>query len=218
MPRVFDTSALVTFVTCKQTSRVYPPGSILFSEGDSPKGLHILDSGRVKLFGSTSRGKTFIMKIARAGELLGLNAVLLGKPYLVSAEAIEPSRVSHVARNDFLEFLRKSPDASRQVIQQLSANYYESQRELRTLNLSSSIREKFARLLVSWIEDSEGGSDDAIWINMDLTHEQMGQMLGASRETISRVIAALSRLGVIKIKGHMLEVPSVIRLRELAKL
>jgi CRP/FNR family cyclic AMP-dependent transcriptional regulator len=206
MPRVFDTTALVTFVTCKQTSRVYPPGSILFTEGDPPKGLHILNSGRV------------ILKIAHAGELLGLNAVILGKPYLLGAEAIEPSRVSHVVRSDFLDFLRKSPEASRQVIQQLSSNYYTSQREIRTLNLSSSIREKFARLLVSWIEDSDGGTDDAIWINMDLTHEQMGQMLGASRETISRVIAALSRLGVIRIKGHMLEVPSVVRLRELAKL
>ncbi|MEA2166084.1 MAG: family transcriptional regulator, cyclic receptor protein [Thermoanaerobaculia bacterium] len=218
MPRVFDTSALVTFVTCKQTSRVYPPGSVLFSEGDMPKGLHILDSGRVKLFGSTSRGKTFITKIASAGEMLGLNAVILGRPYLLSAEAMEPSRVSHVVRGDFLEFLRKSPEASRHVIEQLSVNYYDSQREIRTLNLSSSMREKFARLIVSWVEDSDGGSDDAIWINLDLTHEQIGQMLGASRETISRVIAALSRMGVIKVQGHVLEIPSVVKLRELAKL
>lgn len=218
MPRVFDTSALVTFVTCKQTSRVYPPGTVLFHQGDTPKGLHILDSGRVKLCGSTSRGKTFITKIAHAGEMLGLNAVILDKPYLVSAEAVEPSRVSHVLRNDFLEFLRKSPEASRHVIKQLSLNYYESQREVRTLNLSSSMREKFARLIVSWVEDSDAGCDDALWINLDLTHEQIGQMLGASRETISRVIAALSKIGVIKIKGHVLEIPSVVRLRELAKL
>ena len=218
MPRVFDTSALATFVNCKHTSRVYPPGSILFSEGDPPNALHILDSGRAKLFGSTSRGKTFITKIARAGELLGLNAVILGKPYLLSAEAMEPSRVSHVLRDDFLTFLRKSTDASRQVILQLSANYYDSQREVRTHNLSSSVPEKFARLLVSWVEDSEAGSGDAVWINMDLTHEQIGQMLGASRETISRVISTLSRAGVIAFKGHVLEIPSLIRLREMAKL
>jgi CRP/FNR family transcriptional regulator len=218
MPRVFDTSDLATFVTCKHTSRVYPPGSILFSEGDAPAGLHILDSGRAKLFGSTSRGKTFITKIAHAGELLGLNAVILGKPYLLSAEAMEPSRVTHVLRNDFLAFLRKSPEASRQVIEQLSANYYDSQREVRTLNLSSSVPEKYARLLVSWVEDSEVGRGDSVWINVDLTHEQIGQMLGASRETISRVISTLSRAGVIAIKGHVLEIPSLIRLREMAKL
>jgi CRP/FNR family transcriptional regulator len=218
MPSVFDTSALATFVNCKHTSRVYPPGSILFSEGDAPNALHILDSGRAKMFGSTSRGKTFITKIAHPGELLGLNAVILGKPYLLSVEAMEPSRVSHVLRDDFLTFLRKSPEASRQVILQLSANYYDSQREVRTLNLSSSVPEKFARLVVSWVEDSDAGGGDAVWINMDLTHEQIGQMLGASRETISRVISTLSRAGVLAIKGHVLEIPSLVRLREMAKL
>ena len=125
MPRIFDTTALKTFVTCKRTSRVYQPGSILFNEGDQPEGLHILDSGRAKMFGSNARGKTFITKIVSAGEMLGLNAVILGKPYLLSAEAMEPSRVSYVLREDFLNFLKKSADASRQVIEQLSANYYD---------------------------------------------------------------------------------------------
>jgi CRP/FNR family transcriptional regulator len=217
MPRIFDTSALQTFVTCKRTSRVYQPGSILFNEGDEPEGLHILDSGRAKMFGSTSRGKTFITKIVNAGELLGLNAVILGKPYLLSAEAMEPSRVSYVLREDFLNFLKKSPDASKQVIEQLSANYYDSQRDVRTLNLSSSIREKFTRLLVSWVEAGDHTSEQ-VWLNMDLTHEQIGQMIGASRETVSRTISALSAIGVIVVKGHVLEIPSMRRLRELAKL
>jgi CRP/FNR family transcriptional regulator len=196
---------------------VYEAGSILFSEGDQPEGLHILDSGRAKMFGSNARGKTFITKIAGAGELLGLNAVILGKPYLLSAEAMEPSRVSYVLREDFLDFLKKSADASRQVIEQLSANCYDSQRDLRTLNLSSSIREKLARLLVSWLE-SGNHPNEQVWLDMDLTHEQIGQMIGASRETVSRTMSALSGIGVIVVKGHVLEIPSMTRLRELARL
>jgi CRP/FNR family transcriptional regulator len=217
MPRIFDTSALKTFVTCKHTSRVYQQGSILFNEGDAPEGLHILDSGRAKVFGSNTRGKTFITKIVGAGEMLGLNAVILGKPYLLSAEAMEPSRVSYVLREDFLNFLKKSADASRHVIEQLSANYYDSQRDVRTLNLSSSIRDKIARLIVSWVESGDHPNDH-VWLNMDLTHEQIGQMIGASRETVSRTMSALSAIGVIVVKGHVLEIPSMKRLRELAKL
>ncbi len=217
MPRIFDTSALQTFVTCKRTSRVYQSGSILFNEGDQPDGVHILDSGRAMMFGSNARGKTFITKIANAGEMLGLNAVILGKPYLLSAEAMEPSRVSHVLREDFLNFLKKSPDASRHVIEQLSANYYDSQRDIRTLNLSSSIREKLARILVSWV-DSGDHPNDHVWLDMDLTHEQIGQMIGASRETVSRTMSALSAIGVIVVKARVIEIPSITRLRELAKL
>jgi CRP/FNR family transcriptional regulator len=196
---------------------VYKPGSLLFSEGDAPDGLHILDSGRAMMFGSNARGKTFITKIASAGEMLGLNAIILGKPYLLSAEAMEPSRVSYVLRPDFLNFLKKSPDASKQVIEQLSANYYDSQRDVRTLYLSSSIREKLARLLVSWVESGDHPNEQ-VWLNIDLTHEQIGQMIGASRETVSRTMSALSEAGVIVVKGHVLEIPSMERLRELAKL
>ena len=217
MPSIFDTSALQTFVTCKYTSRVYQQGSVLFNEGDPPEGLHILDSGRAKMFGSNTRGKTFITKIADAGELLGLNAIILGKPYLLSAEAMEPSRVSYVLREDFLNFLKKSPYASREVIRQLSENCYLFQRDVRTLNLSSSLREKIARLLVSWVESGDH-TNDQVWINMDLTHEQIGQMIGAARETVSRTMSALSGIGAIVVKGHVLEIPSVKRLRELAKM
>jgi CRP-like cAMP-binding protein len=130
MSRAFKTAALVSFVTCRQTSRVYDAGSVIFSEGDVPVGVHILDSGQAKLFGSTSRGKTIITRIVRAGELLGLNAVILGKPYLFSAEATEPSRVSHVQRDDFLAFLWKSAGAARKVIEQLSASYYDATERL----------------------------------------------------------------------------------------
>jgi CRP-like cAMP-binding protein len=130
---------------------------------------------------------------------------------------MEPSRVSYVLREDFLNFLKKSADASRQVIEQLSANYYDSQRDVRTLNLSSSIREKLARLLVSWVEAGDHANEQ-VWLNMDLTHEQIGQMIGASRETVSRTMSALSGMGVIVVKSHVIEIPSMARLRELAKL
>lgn len=218
MPRAFKTAALVSFVTCRQTSRVYEPGSVLFSEGDAPSGVHILDSGQAKLFGSTSKGKTIITKIVHAGELLGLNAVILGKPYLFSAEAMEPSRVSHVLRDDFLAFLWKSAGAARKVIEQLSSNHYDAQREIRRLNLASNVTERLARLLVGWVEESEPNAADRVWIKMDITHEQLAQMIGASRETVSRVIASLGRSGVIVNKGHVIEIPSVARLREFAKL
>lgn len=218
MPQPFRTAALATFVTCNHTSHVYPPGSVLFSEGEVPEGVHILDTGQAKLFGSTSRGKTVITKIARAGELLGLNAVILGRPYLLSAEVTEPSRVSYVRREDFMAFLRKSPEAANHVIEQLSTNYYDAQREVRTLNLASNASERVARLLLGWVEDSEERANDEVWINMDLTQEQVAQMLGATRETVSRVISTMARQGIIEIKGHVLRIPSVSRLRDFAKL
>jgi CRP/FNR family cyclic AMP-dependent transcriptional regulator len=158
------------------------------------------------------------MKIAPAGEILGLNAVLLGKPHLFSAEVTEPSRVSFVPRQDFLTLLRKSIEASGHVIEQLSANYYDAQRELRTLNLASNVNERIARLLVGWVEESDERADEEVWVDMDLSHEQIAQMVGASRETVSRTLSAMPRGGIIEVKGRVLRIPSVSRLREVAGL
>jgi len=70
---------------------VYPKGSLLFVEGEMPRGIFILCSGRAKLTTSSSEGKTLIVKIAEVGEVLGASSTILGKPYEASAETIEPS-------------------------------------------------------------------------------------------------------------------------------
>src|SRR5512141_1664362 len=85
---------------------VYPRGSILFAEGEAPRGVFILCSGRVKLTASSTEGRTLILKIAEPGEVLGLSAAILGKQYQMSAETLEPSQVNFVKRNDFLSLLQ----------------------------------------------------------------------------------------------------------------
>jgi len=218
MPRAFSTRSIASVVTCRRTSRVYPPGSVIFTEGDVPEGVHILESGTAILYGTTSQGRLIVAKTVHSGEFPGLNAVILGKPYLFSLKVTEPSRVAYVKRNDFLKFLDQSPEAATVIIRQLSNNYYDAQREVRTLSLSSNTVQRLARLLVLWIEDSDVNDDDEIWVSMDLTHQEIAQMVGASRETVSRVLARLTRSGVIEVKGHALRIPSVSRLRQMARL
>src|SRR5438309_2012735 len=98
---------------------VYPKGSVLFVEGEQPRGVFIVCSGRVKLTTSSSEGKTLIVKIAEAGEVLGASATILGKPYEVSAEAIEPSQLNFIKREDFVRFLQSHVEVCMHTAQQL---------------------------------------------------------------------------------------------------
>src|SRR3954471_4166915 len=75
---------------------VYPKGSVLFVEGEQPRGVFIICSGRLKLTTSSAEGKTLIVKIAEAGEVLGASAAILGKPYEVSAETLEPAQINFI--------------------------------------------------------------------------------------------------------------------------
>lgn len=183
---------------------LYPKGSLLFVEGEEPRGVFILCSGRAKLTTSSTEGKTLIVKIAEPGEVLGASATILGKPYEVSAETIEPSQLNFIKRDDFLEYLNSHAEACLHTAQQLSEKYHSAQREIRSLGLSQTTSEKLARLLLDWCD--RGGEQTARGIRLKvlLTHEEIAQMIGTTRETVTRLLSDFRKKKIIDVKGSSL--------------
>src|SRR5215212_8956520 len=112
---------------------LYPKGSLLFVEGEEPRGVFILCSGRAKLTTSSSEGRTLIVKLAEPGEILGASATIVGTPYEVTAETLEPSQMNFIKREDFLRFLTTHTEVCMHTAQQLSEKYQAAQREIRSL-------------------------------------------------------------------------------------
>jgi len=183
----------------KYTS-VYPKGSLLFVEGEQPRGVFVLCSGRAKLTMSSSEGKRLIAKIAEPGEIIGVSASILGTPYEVTAETVEPSQVNFIRRDDFLKFLASHSDACMNAAQQLSAEHHSAQRGVRSLGLSQSTTEKLAKLILDWTETGEETAK-GIRLKVLLTHEEIGQMIGSTRETVTRLLSDFRRRKYIDIKG-----------------
>src|SRR2546426_11691245 len=100
----FDAELLKSFETLKYAT-VFPKGAVLFVEGQSPRGVFMLCSGRVKLTTCSGEGKALITQITEPGELMGLSATISGKPYEVTAETLAPCQVNFIRREDFLRFL-----------------------------------------------------------------------------------------------------------------
>jgi len=180
---------------------VYPKGSVLFVEGEDPRGLFILCSGRVKLTTSSTEGKTLIVKIAEPGEVLGVSATMLGLPYEVSAETLEPAQVNFVRRDNFMTFLTTFPEACFHTAQQLSEKYHSAQREIRSLGLSQTTGEKLARLLLNWCDRSGETTARGLRLTVLLTHEEIAQMIGTTRETVTRLLSDMKRKKIIDVKG-----------------
>ncbi len=183
---------------------VYPKSSVLFVEGEQPRGIFIICSGQAKLTTSSAQGKTFIVKIAEAGEVLGASASILGTPYEVSAETLEPSQINFIRREDFLAFLNAHPEACLHTAQQLSETYYSAQREIRALGLSQNTSEKLARLFLDWCKRTGDDTPKGIRLTVLLTHEEIGQMIGTTRETVTRIVSDFKRKKIIDVKGSSL--------------
>lgn len=181
----------------------YPKGALLFVEGEQPRGVYILCGGKAKLTTTSTEGRTLIVKIANHGEILGASAAILGNPYEVSAEVLEPSQVSFIRREDFLRFLNAYPEACMHTAQQLSEKYEAAQREIRSLGLAHTTSEKLARLILGWGKEGETTAEGTR-MQVLLTHEEIGQMIGTTRETVTRLLSEFKRKKLISVKGSSL--------------
>ncbi len=178
----------------------YPKGALLFVEGEQPRGVYILCSGKAKLTTSSSEGRTLIVKIANPGEILGVSATILGRAYEVSAETLEASQVSFIRRDDFLRFLNAYSEACMHTAQQLSEKYEAAQREIRSLGLAQSTSEKLAKLILNWSATGEE-TTQGTRLQVLLTHEEIAQMIGTTRETVTRLLSDFKRKKLISVKG-----------------
>ncbi|HYA22519.1 MAG TPA: Crp/Fnr family transcriptional regulator [Terriglobales bacterium] len=181
----------------------YPQGAILFLEGQPARGAYIVCAGRVKLSTTSRDGKTLILRIAQAGEVLGLHATVSGKPYELTAETLQPCQLDFIKRDDFMRFLQNHADACLNAAQHLSQNCQDAYEMIRSLGLSHSVSEKIARLLLEWASGGEN-TKDGIRIKVSLTHEEMAQLVGTSRETVTRVLGEFREKHLAQLRGSTL--------------
>lgn len=196
-------AAVDTLQRIKSTA-TYPKGAMLFVEGQDSRGAFILCKGKGKLYTSSSEGKTIILRIAGPGEVLGLNATIRNKPYEGTFELLEPSQTNFLPKADFLKFLSQHGDAGLRVAQQLSANCAGAYEEIRRLGLSASAGEKLARIILHWAAAEIQAGHKDVRIKVTLTHEEIAQMIGSSRETVTRLFADFRRKQWISVNGSTL--------------
>jgi CRP-like cAMP-binding protein len=189
------------------SERLFRPGAVLIlEEGQRPVNVLLLLEGRAKLSLNSIDGRRLIIGFASAGEVLGLTSAISGLPYEITAEAQFPCMISSLPRQRFLDFLLRSPVACHNVTHQLSLDYTRTLGQLRTLGLTSSAPAKLAKLLLAWCAESSRTLQGA-QIQCSFTHGEIGELIGASRETISRCMNDFKRRGLVAQRGAALLVP-----------
>ncbi len=182
---------------------VFPEGAVVFLEGQTARGIFMLCQGQAKLSTTTSDGRTFMLRIAKAGEVLGLHAVVTGKPYELTVETMQPSQLDFVSREDVLRFLKEHGDACLHAAQHISRDYQDACNVVRSIGLSHSISERLAKFLLE--SSAEGEVDNGvIRTKLALTHQDIAQLIGTSRETITRTLSEFRKKRFVEIKGSTL--------------
>jgi CRP/FNR family transcriptional regulator, cyclic AMP receptor protein len=196
-----------------------PKGAMLFSEGQTAAGIFWLRSGQAKESMASGTGKTAIVRVVGPGEILGLSALLTGTPYECTVETLEPTCAHYVRRAAFLHLLTISRELSRTVAGQLIRDCEQAYAGIRRLGVSSSVREKFARLLLQWAEcplANVNQGEAAPRIRVTMTHEEVGQCVGSSRETLTKILGEFRKKKWITTAGTIWTITNEDAIRKMA--
>jgi len=180
----------------------------IFSEEQEASDIYFLLKGRVKLTMSSIDGKRLSLGIAGPGEILGLAAIITGGPYGMTAVAQFPCILATLPRQMYLDFLLRYPVANLNSARQLSLECKRGCEQLRTLGLNLTASIKLARLLLQWSAEGQR-TDRGARIHCSLTHEEIGEYIGVSRETITRNFTDFKNNKLLEQRGATLLIPSL---------
>ncbi len=179
----------------------YSRGAILFEENGRSNDVFVICTGQVKLFCTSKEGKVLILKLALPGDVLGLGAVISGSAYEVSAETTQPTEIKSIRRDDFMAFLEKHGEGSLHAAKALSDDYKGAFFDARRLALSGTSGGKLAGLLLEWGRTAAAYGQFEMRFTMALTHEDLANMVGSSRETVTRMLTRFKKDHLIQVHG-----------------
>lgn len=183
----------------------YAAGEAIQRQGDASHSVHVLRYGHAKVFTSSRDGKALFVKITSAGEIMGLGPVVRHKPYETTSEAYGPCIVDAILDTDFVAFLSRHSNACWRVLQMLAEENQQLLVNARRVALSATVAGNVARLLLDW-EMSVVPIHGTKHFNMVLTHQEIAEMVGTTRETVTRTIGRFRREGWIRVHGASVQI------------
>lgn len=207
-----DRAALTALATSRQIRR----GDAIFSAGGPGKQVYFLASGKVKICQPSSSGNEIILWFCLPGEIFGLAEVSHGGGRVVSAFACEDSLVLSLSQKDFLEFLAAHPEAVLLSMQALSSR-------LRVLGemvvnlVSDDAHTRIAKLLLRLAARYGKREGSIVHLDVPLTHEEIANMVGTTRQTVTTAIGQFRRQGVLSIENRRIQIESEELLTEISQ-
>lgn len=191
-------SSLQAWTQVRQNS-IYPPGAVLFVEGQRALGAFFICLGRVKLYATAPDGTTVIFKICDAGEFVGLSAAIQGCVHEATAETLEPCALNYVKIADLNRLIGTDGEIARRIVRHLSLEVQAGRCHIRDLRFRDRAIERLACFLAA-----SAGEEDRL--SMRLTHQEIGEILGLARETVTRTIGELKDRQIVRVSGHLIAI------------
>jgi len=192
--------------------RRYRARQIIFLEGEPGNLVGFLLSGKVRLYRMSEEGREKTIHILKPGDILGESAYLDGGDHPVTAESLEESHLALFRHSDFRQLLNEHPHLALHIVEKMNIRLRQAYRQIRNLALKDTYARTTSRLF-KLARDHGVSTDSGILLNLSLTQSDLANMVGTSRETVSRILNDLQRKGIIEMKRSKITILDPERLR-----
>lgn len=209
--------AAITRLAERCVTRSVSEGHVLFTTGESCRGLYLVATGRVRIYRTSPEGREQVLHVEGPGRPVAELPLFDGGAYPASAVTLEPSRLVFLPRADFEHLYRSHPDVAHAVIRTLGRRLRHLVQVTETLAFRD-VAARLAMLLAGYADRIGVPSGEGVELKLERTQEELSLEIGTARESVSRAWRQLRERGLIEsLGGQRIRIPDVERLRALAR-
>ena len=188
-------------------------GQVIMHEGARPQGVYCIHNGKVKLYTLGTEGKEQIIRFVTSGDLIGYRSILSDEPISASATALEDTHACYIPKSSFFKVIQDNPKFSLNLLK-LSCHELGEAGKMITSLAQKNVKERLAEILL--ILNTTFGEDEDGYIDINLTREEIANMVGTATESVIRLISELRKEGYIRSKGKRIALEDRVSLRQMA--
>ncbi len=186
----------------------YRKNVTIFHVDDPGNALFVLQSGLVKVTIEDEAGREMILRMLFPTDCFGEMSLVDGQPRSATVTTLEASDALIIRRDQFVEIVEKSPKIALNMASVLSRRLRATDELIRSLAFFD-VYGKVARVLLTLVEERGRSTGEGTVIDLRLTHQELAELAGMSRETMTRTLSAFQRAGVLRIEGGMITILSL---------
>lgn len=195
-------------INWRHMSTAVGKGETFYTPMDLAETLFVLTRGRVRIFKKTPEGREFTLAVVESGTVFGEMALTGQRLRNAYAQGMEPSEIAAMCRADVERLILKRPRVGLQLVHLLSERLASYERRLEDLGLKE-VPARLASLIHLLVESQGVRTGDGYKIPTRYTHQQLGTMIGANREAVTRAFARLREAGVVETRRRYMHVPDL---------
>ncbi len=181
-----------------------------------PSGLYCINSGKVKIYQRGYEGKEQIIRLAKNGDILGYRALISGEGYSATATAIEDSKICLIPKEVFYELLQSNAEITKSMMKLLANELKDAESKITNL-AQKPVIERLAEALLM-LKEYYGNKEDDNSLNINITREEIANIIGTATETAIRLLSELKKEGILDLSGKKITIINNDSLMKLANL